>query len=182
MQERNEIIQEHQSDYQLEHPAIYVGTYGKYNSGSLGGAWLDLTSFDSYDELLDVCRLLHYQEADPEFMAQDFECFPREYYSEGFLGRDNFDRIKAYWEVCEEHGREAVDAFFTFFDDIDKFDELYYGHFDSEEDFAEHIADELGYLGQMPDSCRYYFDFSKFARDLFMGDFHYDDGYVFRAC
>ena len=26
-------------------PAVYVCTYGKYNSGSLRGAWIDLTAF-----------------------------------------------------------------------------------------------------------------------------------------
>ena len=66
---------------QDDHPAVYVGTYAKYNNGSLGGAWIDLTTFDSYDEFVDWCRtVLHGDEDDPELMFQDYENFPSAYY------------------------------------------------------------------------------------------------------
>ena len=32
------------------HPKVYVGTYGKYNSGSIEGKWVDLTDFDCKEE------------------------------------------------------------------------------------------------------------------------------------
>ena len=70
-------------DYALTYfdgsPAVYVGTYGKYASGTLRGVWLDLTTFADYDEFLAVCRYIHRDEADPEFMAQASEGFPREW-------------------------------------------------------------------------------------------------------
>ena len=31
--------------YNLSNAKVYVGTYGKYNNGSLFGAWLDLPEF-----------------------------------------------------------------------------------------------------------------------------------------
>jgi antirestriction protein len=56
--------------------SVYVGTYGKYNSGSIEGGWLDLADYETYDEFLKACRNLHKNERDPEFMIQDSEGFP----------------------------------------------------------------------------------------------------------
>lgn len=53
--------------------SVYVGTYHKYNSGSLKGEWLDLDNYDSYAAFLDACNDLHADEDDPEFMFQDWE-------------------------------------------------------------------------------------------------------------
>ena len=34
--------------------SVYVGTYHKYNCGSLKGAWVNLESFDDEDELMEL--------------------------------------------------------------------------------------------------------------------------------
>ena len=49
-------------------PSIYCGTYAKYNDGDISGMWLDLTKFCDYEEFMDICRQLHIDEEDPEFM------------------------------------------------------------------------------------------------------------------
>ena len=55
-----------------ERPAIYVGTYGKYNNGSLEGGWVYLDEFNSRDEFLKYCiQKLHANERDAELMFQD---------------------------------------------------------------------------------------------------------------
>src|SRR5262245_10389407 len=61
---------------------IYVGTYAKYNAGSIKGAWLDLEDYSDRDAFLEACRELHKDEQDPEFMFQGFEGFPRGFYNE----------------------------------------------------------------------------------------------------
>ena len=38
---------------------IYVGTYAKYNAGSIKGAWLDLEDYADRDAFLEACRELH---------------------------------------------------------------------------------------------------------------------------
>ena len=38
---------------------IYCGTYGKYNAGSIAGAWLDLDDYDDADAFYTACRQLH---------------------------------------------------------------------------------------------------------------------------
>ena len=76
-------------------------------------------------------------------MAQDYECFPREWYNEGFITEEDFDNIKEYWEMCEKHSVEAVDAFMDWgAEKLEHFEDCYLGEYDSEEDYArQYIAD-----------------------------------------
>jgi antirestriction protein len=54
------------------------------------------------------------------------------------------------------------------------------GKWDSEKDFAEHIIDECYNLDDMMGSLASYFDYDSFSRDLFLSDYYFTDGYVFR--
>ena len=47
-------------------PAIYCGTYHKYNCRSIFGKWFKLNEFANCDEFLDACRELHSDEEDPD--------------------------------------------------------------------------------------------------------------------
>lgn len=60
----------------MGNPKVYVGTYAKYNNGSLSGQWVDLTQFANYSEFVKKCRTIHKDESDPELMIQDYENFP----------------------------------------------------------------------------------------------------------
>ena len=174
----HEELKEHSYDFNTNNPAVYCGTYGKYNNGSLHGMWIDLTTFCDYDEFIEFCNNLHADEEDPELMFQDYENFPHELYSEGCFCEDDFDTIIKYASFAD---RDAVDAFLGCYciDELDKFDEVYQGEFDSEEDFARHIVEECYDLDKIMGSLSYYFDYEAFARDLFMCDYFFDNGYVF---
>lgn len=63
-------------------PALYCGTYAKYNDGSIAGKWLKLSDYDGPEAFLAACRDLHRDESDPEFMFQDYEGFPKSLYGE----------------------------------------------------------------------------------------------------
>ena len=41
--------------YDLSEARIYVGTYAKYNEGSLRGKWIDLSECYDQDEFMEVC-------------------------------------------------------------------------------------------------------------------------------
>ena len=59
--------------------------------------------------------------------------------------------------------------------------EPYMGEWDSEEDFAEHIIDECYDLDRIMGNLSGYFDYKRFADDLFMSDYTMGEhGYVFR--
>ena len=188
--DKNEVEEFDLKDYALKDfdgsPAVYVGTYGKYASGSLRGVWLDLTTFADYDEFLAVCRYIHRDEADPEFMAQDFDSFPREWYTEGFMSEREFVLIQAYAELDDDE-KEAFEVYVSAFgssrDDIsifDNFREAYNGKWSSEEEFAEQLAEDCCMLHGAPESLKMYFDYKAFARDLFIDDYYFESGFVFR--
>lgn len=73
---------------------VYVGTYHKYNSGSLSGAWISLAGCKDYDDFLAQCRKIHSNERDPEFMIQDCENMPDGLTCMEWMSRDEFDDIK----------------------------------------------------------------------------------------
>ena len=180
VQELQEAIANHKSECDGE-PSVYVGTYGKYNDGSLRGLWIDLSSFNDYDEFINFCKAIHADEEDPELMAQDFEGFPREWYTEGFMSEDDFEHILEYSDMCDKHGVDAVDDYMEFNDSLDNFEEAYCGEWDSEEDFARHIVEECYNLEKMMGSLANYFDYEAFARDLFNWDYNMGaNGHVFR--
>lgn len=57
-------------------PRVYVGTYKKYNEGSLKGGWLTLTDYKDYQSFVSACRKLHQDEHDAELMIQDTSNMP----------------------------------------------------------------------------------------------------------
>lgn len=99
----------------IDTPAVYCGTYRKYNDGDLYGMWVDISTFNSGEEVIEFCKRLHYDESDPELMFQDFEDFPRKFYSECMssktfdkiiewynLDEDERDYVQEYWEEHDE--------------------------------------------------------------------------------
>jgi antirestriction protein len=63
---------------------------------------------------------------------------------------------------------------------IDEFQEAYQGEMSTRE-FAEQLADEAFIPADSPQWVFSYFDYEKFERDLFMGDYWENDGYIFRS-
>jgi antirestriction protein len=121
---------------------IYCGTYKKYNSGSIKGAWLDLSAYADRDELIAACKELHADEQDPELMFQDFAGFPRAWYEESSAPSDI---LWEWMEIGEETERDAFGVYANHMGgDITKADfrEAYQGTADSKADFAETLAEE----------------------------------------
>ena len=169
-----EAISNHEWKHDSESPALYCGTYGKYNSGSLRGMWVDLSTFDSYEDFINFCKAIHADESDPELMYQDFENMPYSLYHES-MGKEGFENIKKYCELCDEYGVLAVDDFLKFFkpEELDRMHDAYVGVYDSEEDFAEEIVSDCYDLEKMIGNLADYFDYDALARDLFMCDYYF---------
>lgn len=149
---------------------IYVGTYEKYNSGSLAGKWVTLGDFNNLEEFYDYCRELHSDEKDPEFMFQDWdihpvfewligECWisPDIYEIAGSLDDVNIDMIAAYVDATGETLSMEV---------IEKAKESFYGYFEDDYDLGLDYAESTGILDSIPENLRFYFDFDKLGRDL----------------
>ena len=152
----------------LSEAKVYVGTYAKYNNGSLSGAWLDLSDYSDKEEFYEACRELHKDEEDAEYMFQDWENVPEGLIGESWISENFFSLRDAVEDLSEEDADDLVRDF----------RDEYRGQYDDEEDFAYEIIEECY---DLPEFAKTYFDYEKFARDLFMCDYWFDDGFVFRA-
>lgn len=167
----------------LSYAKVYVGTYRKYNEGSIFGEWLDLSDYLDKEEFLQACAELHADETDPEFMFQDYENIPDCFISESYISEKLFEIIDRIGDI------DNVEAFETYLnwkgcdienDDFDSlksdFEDAFCGEYDSKEAYAEQLVDDCYNLEGIAAT---YFDYDRLARDLFMTDNYYDNGFVF---
>lgn len=170
----------------LAEASVYVGTYRKYNEGSIFGKWIDLSDFNSIDEFYIACKKIHDDEEDPEYMFQDWENIPDSLIGESWIASNTFMIIEAVQSMNEEH-KEAFEIWCDNFhkdlykqdieDLINSFEDDYIGAYDSEKEFAEELADETL---EIPSSLQYYFNYQRYADDIFSTDYWFNGGHVFR--
>lgn len=79
----------------MNNPRVYVGTYKKYNNGSIDGGWISIAECKDYKEFLRKCKQLHKNERDPEFMIQDTDDFPDGLSCMEWLSEKDFNDVKA---------------------------------------------------------------------------------------
>ena len=169
-----EAISKHEWKHESDSPALYCGTYGKYNSGNLCGMWLNVSTFGSYEDFLNFCKAIHADENDPELMYQDFANIPDSLYHES-MGAEEFENILKYCDLCDDYSVSAVDDFLEWFspEDLDEMHDSYMGVFDSKEDFARKMVNDCYEIEKMMGDLAYYFDYDAFASDLFMCDYRF---------
>ena len=153
----------------------YVGTYAKYNAGSIAGAWIDLEDFTDTNQFLAVCAELHKDEQDPEFMIQDYEGFPKRFYSESMLSDELFGFL-----ALDEDDRELINAYLDAGFDGDILDAKYcfIGKFDSDIEFVQKILEDGNLLTDLPHYISH--DWEKIARNI-MFDYISENGYYFHT-
>lgn len=105
--------------------SVYVGTWGKYNGGSLRGEWIDLSNFDTPEEFKNYChKKLHADEPDAELMFQDVEgpAWVRSVISEYGM---NYDMVWG-WLALDDYEKPMVDGYIELYgiDGFDDFDDL----------------------------------------------------------
>jgi len=154
-------------------PRIYVASLSDYNEGRLHGVWLDAAQ--DVDTLASVVTAMLADSTSPsaeEYAIHDFENF-------GPLRLDEHESLATVSRIAigiAEHG-PAFAHFASLvgtsdLERLDHFEDAYFGHFDSLEEYATSVVDDLGYFDEIdksiPDSFRPYvtFDVGLFAHDL----------------
>ena len=164
-------------------PRLYVGTYAKYNNGSIAGEWVDLEQFDNAEDFYKYCKKLHKDEHDPEFMFQDYENIPNGFVDESWVSSTVWDII----DVLDDMGDNEKEAFLEYLENIsnldvasvfDEFEEKYRGCYNSMYEFAENEFDEL-HLHEIPENLQHYIDYNKYANDCEAYYYITDSGHVF---
>lgn len=173
--------------YNLSNAKVYVSTYKKYNKGSLYGKWLTLSDYSDKEEFYEACKELHKDEKDPEFMFNDWENISPSLIGESYLYEGIFDLIKEIEDLTDAE-QEAFYVWLNYksidftkkdaYDLICIFKDDYVGEYDDEEDFAYMIIEEC--YPNIDDFAKTYFDYSKFAKDLFISDYYFDNSFVFK--
>ena len=140
-------------------PRIYVGTYAKYNDGSIEGAWLDLEDYSGADEFEAACQELH-GPGDHEFMFQDFGGIPEGMASESHLSAEFWD-----WLEMDDDDKEMLSVYRENVDQsgtLEQAQEAYLGTYASPEDWA------VGHMNEcmrIPGDLANYIDYKAYARD-----------------
>lgn len=145
-----------------EHPMkIYVGTYRKYNEGSIAGEWLDIEDYSDKEEFLEACKALHSDEEDPELMFQDMEDIPEGMATESFVSEELFE-----YAQMDEDDRELLRVYRSEVNssgDLKEAQNHFHGRYSSAEDYAQEITEQQG---DIPDHLKNYIDYEAMARDM----------------
>jgi antirestriction protein len=178
---------------------IYVGTYAKYNDGSLFGKWMDLSDYDDLEEFYKACLKLHQDEEDPELMFQDWEYIPDFLISECSLHKGTFPYMEAISDMDEQQA-EAFEIYCKHIvswpdggkeinEQLENFHESYQGYYGGPVknpetaavavEFAYQYVEDTGMISEVSPTVQRYFDYDAFARDLFMDGYTQMGGHVF---
>ena len=146
---------------------VYVGTYNKYNNGSIKGEWLNLYEFKTKTEFFSKCEEIHKDEKDPELMFQDYEGIPKPLIDESYIDPRLFDILSLELEEDMQTAfLEFMDNQSFYWDDIEdaysSFEESWRGNYNSLHDYTDEQADEMLDNYDLPDSIAYYFDYDKY--------------------
>lgn len=159
-------------------PAVYVGTYKKYNEDNLNGQWVNLTKFDNYEKFLNYCKEIHKDEKNPQFMFQDFQNFPEKYYHENSLDEEIWD----YIQTIKTQDKDVVDAVIDNGGSLQEAIDAYvYYNCDNMTDVAYRYIDDIGGIENIDKkTLERYFNYQSYGRDMQMSSsfVKYKDGYI----
>lgn len=126
-------------------PRIYVASLSDYNAGRLHGVWIDdLDGIEAVWSRVEAMLAASREPVAEEYAIHDYEgfgpCRIDEY--------DNLETVVAIASGISEHG-EAFACWASLldageYDELDRFEDLYVGSYDSLRDFADEILDSFG--------------------------------------
>jgi antirestriction protein len=156
-----------------ETPKIYVADLEAYNNGRLSGVWLDLADYNDADELMEAIQDFLNTTGGEEYAIHDAEYIPSSMYSE-YMGQRDFEELYEMIDLAKDNNlplsvvQEVVSQY-----DASAVEE-FQGKYDDAEDFAEQMADEIGF--ENFSSPEYYVYITDTDRRLLAGEMA--DSYV----
>ena len=152
-------------------PRVWIGCLHCYNDGRLVGDWFNAATADEVTTY-DVHGAHSRDDSHDELWVFDHENLPV---------RGEFGVLEAteWGGVYEEAGGEQWPALCAWVESgdyvaegtgdlpsISDFEESYQGHWESFEDYARELADDIGLLADVPEEIARYFDWQAWSRDL----------------
>ena len=151
----NNVIKAHIVIGKNEKPAVCLCTQKMCDDGVFdSGYWVDLTTFFSYDELINFAKLLFDSD---EIVFLNYRNIPLNYVDLNYL---EFDKIIEFSEVDKAY-KNPYEAYVYWKDDeasIEDFSKRYRGFFDTPEMFVKTIYENDGLISQLPDWAKDHID------------------------
>ena len=149
------------------------------------GEWVSLSNFYDLDGFLEYCAEIHEDEEEPEYMFQDWENIPEAFIDEGHLDSNFFElrdelenldgmNVSAFWIWVENTGKDLTESVYYL---MRQFNSAFVGRYVNKEEFAREIVSMEHELSEFAER---YFDYDKYADELFDEGFWFESGYVFR--
>ena len=155
------------------------------------GIWIDIDSTTNTDDVLEALAkdnlIPRNEDGEPEYggdlLVADTEGDLARAFYESRHDTLDLDGLVEAIDYCEEHYTDEA-AVAAYIDDRGQwdrsdFEDAYCGEYDSEVAYAEELFDDCC-LHNVPKSVRHYIDYEKFSRGLFITDYYFTNGYVFR--
>lgn len=179
-------------------PRAWIGCLACYNNGRLRGQWIDAETAAAE---VDADAITYGGQATPrtypsgsagvfckachgdEFDVFDYENVPRScagirsfYDNANYLAEAGSDLLERLQILSGWLGGDLT------LEELATYDEdNYCGQWARFQDYAEHLADEIGLLGEMPETLSHYFDWEAWSRDL-EHDYYTENGHIWRSC
>jgi len=150
-------------------PRIYVACLAAYNNGYLHGQWIDANQdVEAIHEQIKAMLAKSPIAGAEEWALHDYDGF----YGIQLSESQDIETLAEMAVMIERHG-EAWAKFAEYegieYATLERFEEAYAGEWDSEEAFAEDLADETM---EIPKHLAFYIDYERLARDLFINDYY----------
>lgn len=175
---------------------VFITNLALYNDCILHGDYVDFVNLsidEIWDEINRICYNPNSYEPDKidEFFITDYEASIN---CDQFGEYEDIENLKNfvdfYADFCDKYGDSAeyiIDAVDQHTNDRQELMDILegenfriYSECYTMTDVAYEICDELGYLDEMPEHLRNYFDYESFGRDLNMeGNFYYTSNGVY---
>ena len=172
----------------MKNISIVIGSWGSYNEcneRALGSKWLDLSDYESYEEIEEELKKEGFKldGIDEELFIQDIEGLPSNCCSwDNTHPQELFELLKNSGVLDNDYNYDLMNAFL----DIRSFDEFkelvedkgdrwdddihYYKGYDWA-DYGKMIFDEYGY--SLPDTLENFIDFEAYGK--YMGDYYAEE-------
>ena len=173
---------------------IVVGSWGSYNAcneRSYGSRWLDLSDYESWDEIETELESEGFElnGIDEELFIQDIENLPSNMINWDYMNPEELFRILKEADVLDDTYKYNVMMAFLEILNFDEFKRLVdnYGHHWSDdiniyrnydwEDYGREMFELMGY--EIPDSIIDYFDFKAYGESFqYDNIYEYSDGLI----
>lgn len=161
---------------------VHYWELSNYNNGTLIGKWFDLDGYTHDEHRTEVKEWLAELTEKTgalceEWIVGDYEEIPENFVGTYSLDSDFFD----YMEALNDSGLdpEVFEAGAYLDIPYSEIAENYEGYHKSDSDFAYELVESIGFLSDVPENIKQYFDYDKFATDLMCSDYTEHNGHYF---